>query len=53
MAIIHKYTPADKMIDLISDNYNLLQVTGRFGLSLGFGDSTVKEVCESNNLSST
>ena len=38
------------MIDLIGDNYSLLQVMSRFGLSLGFGDKTVKEVCEMNNV---
>ena len=38
------------MIDLISDNYSLLQVMSRFGLSLGFGDKTVKEVCEMNGV---
>ena len=43
---LQKYKPTDKMIDLISDNYSLLQVMSRFGLSLGFGDKTVKEVCE-------
>jgi regulator of cell morphogenesis and NO signaling len=38
------------MADLISDNYTLLQVMSRFGLSLGFGDKTVKEVCEMNRV---
>lgn len=38
------------MVDLISDNYDLLQVMSRFGLSLGFGDKTVEEVCEMNNV---
>jgi regulator of cell morphogenesis and NO signaling len=38
------------MIDLISDNYSLLQVMSRFGLSLGFGEKTVREVCEINNV---
>ena len=47
---LQKYKPTDKMIDLISDNYSLLQVMSRFGLSLGFGDKTVKEVCELNFL---
>lgn len=46
MDITQKYKATDKMIDLISDNYALLQVMSRFGLSLGFGDKTVKEVCE-------
>ncbi len=32
---LQKYKPSDKMIDLISDNYSLLQVMSRFGLSLG------------------
>ena len=32
---LQKYKPTDKMIDLISDNYSLLQVMSRFGLSLG------------------
>lgn len=40
------YEPSDKMISLIRDNYNLLQSLGSFGISLGFGDKTVKEVCE-------
>ncbi|NDV82972.1 hemerythrin domain-containing protein [Bacteroides sp. 51] len=50
MAENQKYKPTDKMIDLISDNYNLLQVMSRFGLSLGFGDKTVREVCEMNKV---
>lgn len=47
---MQKYKSTDKMIDLISDNYTLLQVMSRFGLSLGFGDKTVKEVCEMNQV---
>lgn len=47
---LHKYKPTDKMIDLISDNYSLLQVMSRFGLSLGFGDKTVSEVCRMNGV---
>ena len=47
---LQKYKPTDKMIDLISDNYSLLQLMSRFGLSLGFGDKTVKEVCELNGV---
>jgi regulator of cell morphogenesis and NO signaling len=40
-----KYKETDKMSDLICENYTLLQVMSRFGLSLGFGDKTVKEFC--------
>lgn len=50
---LQKYKPTDKMIDLISDNYSLLQVMSRFGLSLGFGDKSVKEVCEMNRVDCT
>ena len=35
------YEPDDKMINLIKDNYSLLQSLGCFGISLGFGDKTV------------
>ena len=47
----HKYRATDKMSDLICDNYSLLMVMSRFGLSLGFGDKSVKDVCEAQNLS--
>lgn len=36
----------DKLSDLICQDYSLLMVMSRFGLSLGFGDKTVGEVCE-------
>ncbi|MEG0039352.1 MAG: hemerythrin domain-containing protein, partial [Bacteroides sp.] len=49
---LQKYKSTDKMMDLISDNYALLQVMSRFGVSLGFGDKTVKEVCEMNGVDS-
>ncbi len=44
------YEASDKMISLIQDNYNILQSLGRFGINLGFGDKTVREVCESENV---
>lgn len=40
------YEPEDKLINLISDNYSVLQTLGSFGINLGFGDKTVQEVCE-------
>ncbi len=46
----HKYRASDKMSDLICDNYSLLMVMSRFGLSLGFGDKNVKEVCEAQGV---
>ena len=44
------YTPEDKMATLIAENYRLLQVMSRFGIRVGFGDSSVKEVCEANGV---
>lgn len=38
------------MIDLIRDNYNVLQALGSFGINLGFGDKTVEEVCKDNGV---
>ena len=46
----HKYRATDKMSDLICDNYSLLMVMSRFGLSLGFGDKSVKDVCEAQHV---
>lgn len=40
------YQRTDRMADLIEDNYHLLQVISRFGMSLGFGDKTVEKVCQ-------
>ena len=44
------YEASDKMISLIRDNYNLLPSLGSFGISLGFGDKTVKQVCDDQNV---
>ena len=44
------YEADDKMISLIRDNYDLLQMLGSFGISLGFGDKTVMETCEDNGV---
>lgn len=44
------YESDDKMISLIRDNYDLLQMLGSFGISLGFGDKTVEETCTDNHV---
>lgn len=46
----HKYRETDKLSDLIIDNYSILMVMSRFGISLGFGDKNVKEVCLSHGV---
>ncbi len=45
-----KFKPTDKMGDLINHDYKLLLVMSRFGLSLGFGDKTVEQVCRENGV---
>ena len=53
MAIDNKYTATDRLCDLIDDNFKLLMVMSRFGISLGFGEKSVKEVCEAENVEQT
>ena len=40
----------DKMRDLVKDNSALILVMGRFGISLGFGDKSVREVCRMHHV---
>lgn len=44
------YEADDKLIYIIRDNYSILQSLGSFGINLGFGDKTVREVCEDQNV---
>ncbi len=41
-----KYLSSHLLRDVVADNALLLPVLTRFGISLGFGDRTVAEVCE-------
>ena len=45
MTAVKKYLRSDRMSELVGDNYSVLLVMSRFGISLGFGDRTVEEVC--------
>lgn len=45
-----RYEPTDKLRDLVREDSRLIMVIGRFGLPLGFGDTTVKEACEINGV---
>ena len=47
---LQRYKSTDKMMDLIGDNYSLLQVMSRVGISLGFGGKTVQETCRMNGV---
>lgn len=50
MKTLKMYEASDKMVTLMRDNYHLLQTLESFGIHLGFGDKTVKETCEENNV---
>ena len=50
MIRVKLYEADDKMIDIISDNYSMLQGLSAFGIRLGFGDKTVSEVCSSQDV---
>ncbi len=44
------YKPTDQMSHIINDNPLLLMAMSRFGISLGFGDKTVAQACEDQNV---
>ncbi len=43
------FTADTKMADLVHENHQLLSVMNRFGIRLGFGEKSVKEVCIYNS----
>lgn len=43
---ITSVSPAMKMADLLDVSFSILGVFSRFGMSYGFGEATVKEVCD-------
>ncbi len=40
-----QYKSTDKLSYVLANDYRLLQVMSRFGISLGFGEKTITEVC--------
>lgn len=41
-----QYRATDKLSNVLANDYRLLQVMSRFGISLGFGEKTITEVCQ-------
>lgn len=39
-----------KLADVLHHDHNLIPVINRFGLALGFGDNTIEEICEQQQL---
>lgn len=48
-----KYTEHNLLGDIISEHYELLLVMCRFGIPMGFGDKSVRSVCDQNNVDCT
>lgn len=46
------YNVADRMSDLICENYPMLLVMSRFGIELGFGEKSIGEVCQDSGVDS-
>lgn len=40
------YHATDPMLDVIGDDYRMLQLMSRFGIKLGFGEQSVQTACE-------
>ena len=47
---MHNYLSTDKMAELISQDYSLLQVMSRFNIPLGVKEKSVDEVCRENHV---
>ena len=45
-----QYNKNDKVRFVIAHDYRLLQVLSRFGISLGFGEKTISDVCNQFNI---
>ena len=44
------FTGRMKMADMIATNYDLILMLPRFGIALGFGDKSVREVCREHDV---
>jgi regulator of cell morphogenesis and NO signaling len=44
------YTKEDKLFEMICSDYQLLNIISRFGMNLGFGEKSIEEICEENNI---
>ena len=53
MLLQHSYSDHDKISDVIASQPSLLQMICRFGIQLGVGDKTVREVCENAGVDTT
>ncbi len=48
--VMNLFTADDRLAVIVTGNYHLLPVINRFGIRLGFGDSTIEEICVSHKI---
>ncbi len=48
--MIEKYHETDPLTDVICDDYRMLQILSRFGITLGFGEKSVAEACKAQGV---
>ncbi len=48
-----KLNQEKKLSNLLLENFRLIPIITRFGIKLGFGDKTIDQVCEENNINSS
>lgn len=44
------FKPDVKMVDVLHNNYQFLQMLDRFDIQFGFGDQTVEEICKEHHI---
>lgn len=44
------FQPDDRMLDLVRNDSKLILVMGRFGISLGFGEKTIRTICRQHDV---
>jgi regulator of cell morphogenesis and NO signaling len=47
------FNEQNKIIEIISQDINLLSVINRFGIKIGFGDINVNQACVNQNIDET
>lgn len=45
-----EYKTTDKVSYVLANDYRLLQVMSRFGISFGFGEKSIKEICQQKDV---
>lgn len=50
MKLTRNFSGKDSVIDLIREDYNILQILSRFNIPLGFQSKRIEDVCNENGI---